>query len=62
MTPRQLIKFFGTQVEAASALGVTQPAVSHWVKRGAVPAKRQTQAADLSRGALRISRALARHQ
>lgn len=33
----QLIKHFGSQVAAAQAIGVTQPTVSMWRKRGSIP-------------------------
>jgi DNA-binding transcriptional regulator YdaS (Cro superfamily) len=36
----ELTLHFGTQVEMARALGVSRSAVSHWVRRGSIPAER----------------------
>jgi DNA-binding transcriptional regulator YdaS (Cro superfamily) len=41
MTPPDLISHFGTQQLAASAIGVTQGAVSQWVIAGSIPYLRQ---------------------
>lgn len=37
MKPSTVIKFWGSQAKAGKALGVSQQAVSHWVKLGEVP-------------------------
>lgn len=43
MTPDQVIEYYGTQRKAAEALGVTQPAISTWLRKGRVPETRQYQ-------------------
>lgn len=37
MKTSDIIKYFGTQVEAANQLGVTQPTISNWKRRGVPP-------------------------
>jgi predicted transcriptional regulator len=37
MTPKQLVKHYGSQVKAAKALGVSRAAVQKWVKAGRIP-------------------------
>jgi DNA-binding transcriptional regulator YdaS (Cro superfamily) len=58
MTPNQVIQHFGTQCAAAEAAGVSQPAVSAWLKRGEVPARRQLVLAHASSGKLTLSRGI----
>jgi crotonyl-CoA carboxylase/reductase len=42
-TVEQIIERFGSQQRVAELLGIWQTAVSGWVRRGAIPAKRQEQ-------------------
>ena len=51
----QLIKHFGSQVAAASAIGVTQPTLSNWKKRGRIPHLQQLRIEHLTKGKLRAS-------
>ena len=41
MTPRQIIDHYGTQSNAAKALGITRAIVSYWLKQNKVPPKTQ---------------------
>ena len=43
MTVEEVIGRFGSQQRVAELLGIWQTAVSGWVRRGAIPAKRQEQ-------------------
>ena len=43
MTPKQVIDYFGTQANAASALGINQASIAKWVKTGCIPSLRQLQ-------------------
>lgn len=59
-----LISHFGSQVEAARKLGVTQPSLSNWKSRGRIPLLQQLRIQHLTRGklkaepqALKVSRA-----
>jgi DNA-binding transcriptional regulator YdaS (Cro superfamily) len=36
----ELTLHFGTQVKMARELGVSRSAVSHWIRRGSIPAER----------------------
>lgn len=58
MTFDQLLKHYGTQVSIAKALGVSQPCVSNWSKRGSIPALQQMRAFMLTKGQLKIDKAL----
>ena len=58
MTFDQLLKHFGTQVKIAHALGVSQPCVSNWAKRGRIPALQQMKAFMLTDGKLKLDKAL----
>jgi len=61
MTPKQLIEHYpGGVAEAAQRLLVTRQAVSKWLKCQEIPALRQLQIRDLTRGELRPSRAALR--
>jgi DNA-binding transcriptional regulator YdaS (Cro superfamily) len=51
----QLIDHFGSQVAAADALGVTQPTLSNWKKRGRIPHLQQLRIEHVTRGKLRAS-------
>ena len=42
-TVEQIIGRFGSQQRVAELLGIWQTAVSGWVRRGAIPARRQAQ-------------------
>lgn len=37
MKPAEAIAHFKTQTAAAKSLGITQPSISNWVKRGEIP-------------------------
>ena len=37
MSPSEVVAHFGTQSAAAKAIGISQPSVAMWVKRGRVP-------------------------
>lgn len=37
----QIVKHFGSQVAAATAIGCTQPTLSNWKKRGSIPQLQQ---------------------
>lgn len=56
MTPDQVIKHFRTQAAAAAAIGVSQPAVSNWVTRGAVPLISQLRLEAATGGKLKADR------
>ena len=43
MTPKQLLKIYGSQAEIAQALGVTRQAVLRWFKENKIPALRLYQ-------------------
>ena len=43
MTPKQLLKIYGSQSEIARALGVTRQAVLRWFKEDKIPALRLYQ-------------------
>lgn len=48
-----LIKHFGSQVAAAHALGVTQPTLSNWKKRGNIPQLQQMRIELVTKGKLK---------
>ena len=48
-TVEQVIRRFGSQQRVAELLGIWQTAVSGWVRRGAIPARRQDQLLRLAR-------------
>lgn len=56
MTPQRAIKHFETQVALARAVGVTQPAVSMWLKRGGIPALQQLKLQAITNGVLKADR------
>jgi len=41
LTPKQLVRHYGSQRAAGEALGVTQQAVSGWKKKGVIPRQYQ---------------------
>lgn len=51
----QLITHFGSQVAAADALGVTQPTLSNWKKRGRIPHLQQLRIEHVTKGKLKAS-------
>lgn len=51
----QVIKYFGSQVAVADALGVQQPAVSMWRTRGHVPHLQQLRLEHITGGKLKAS-------
>ena len=50
---KQLIDHFGSQVSAAEAIGVTQPTLSNWKKRGRIPPLQQLRIEHITRGKLK---------
>ena len=48
-----LIEHFGSQVAAADALGVTQPTLSNWKKRGQIPLIQQLRIELVTKGKLK---------
>jgi|DEB0MinimDraft_10_1074344.scaffolds.fasta_scaffold134013_1 hypothetical protein len=58
MTYKQLIRHYGTQVNAAKAIGVTKGAVCQWQHTG-VPILRQYQVELLTNGKLKADKARA---
>jgi DNA-binding transcriptional regulator YdaS (Cro superfamily) len=52
----EFISFFRTQTIAASALGLKQPTVAGWIKRGGIPPLRQLQIEKVTRGKLKADR------
>lgn len=55
MDYEDVIAHFGTQIKAASKLGVTQPTMSNWKTRGRIPALQQLRIQHLTRGKLRAA-------
>jgi DNA-binding transcriptional regulator YdaS (Cro superfamily) len=53
MAPHEVISFFGTQVAASKALGISQPSIAMWVEVGIVPEVRQYQIELATNGQLR---------
>ncbi len=53
MTPEQAILHFRTQRTLAEKLGLTQPAVANWIKRGRIPDLAQLKIQKLTRGKLK---------
>lgn len=51
----QLIAHYGSQVAAADALGVTQPTLSNWKKRGRIPHLQQLRIEHVTKGKLKAS-------
>ena len=48
-TVEHIIRKFGSQQRVAELLGIWQTAVSGWVRRGAIPARRQEELLTLAR-------------
>jgi DNA-binding transcriptional regulator YdaS (Cro superfamily) len=55
MNFQDLVDFFGSQVAAAQALGVTQPTLSNWKARGRIPHLQQLRIEHATKGKLRAS-------
>jgi DNA-binding transcriptional regulator YdaS (Cro superfamily) len=53
MKTDDVVKFFGTQVKAAIALGIRQSAIANWVMRGFIPPLRQLHIEKVTRGKLK---------
>ncbi|WP_265658555.1 Cro/CI family transcriptional regulator [Francisella philomiragia] len=53
MTINQVIKYFGTKAEVAKVLKIEPSAVSHWVKKDEIPAKRQLEIQKITKGKLK---------
>ena len=49
----ELLAHFETQAEIARALGVTRSAVSHWFRRGSIPAEQAIQIEIVTGGKIR---------
>jgi len=56
MTPQAVIQHFGSITKAATALGIKPPSVSEWLTKGRVPAIRQYQIEQATKGQLRAER------
>ena len=55
MNVDQVLLFFGSQVEAARQLGVTQPTLSNWRARGRIPQLQQLRIEVLTRGKIKAT-------
>ena len=51
----QVIKHYGSQVAAADAIGVTQPTLSNWKKRGRIPQLQQLRIEHITEGKLKAA-------
>lgn len=51
----QVIDHFGSQVAAADAIGVTQPTLSNWKKRGNIPQLQQLRIQHITKGKLKAA-------
>lgn len=60
MKVSRALSFYKTQVALAEALSISQPAVSNWVKRGAIPNLQQLRLQALTDGKLRADRSITR--
>ena len=57
MSPKQVVRHFGSQTKAAKALGVTRAAVNNWLRRGRVPFPTQCTIKHFTNGALKVTNA-----
>lgn len=57
MTFAQLMKHFGTQTAVAKKLGVSQPCVANWAKRG-IPPLQQIKLNKVTDGALKVDKGI----
>jgi DNA-binding transcriptional regulator YdaS (Cro superfamily) len=55
MKIEQAIKYFGSQVALADALGVQQPAISMWKTRGKIPHLQQIRIEHATKGKLKAA-------
>lgn len=55
MNFNQVIEHFGSQVAAADAIGVTQPTLSNWKKRGSIPQLQQLRIQHITKGKLKAA-------
>lgn len=55
MTPRQLVRHFGSQLGAARALGCSQSSVNYWVQHNHIPVDKQVAIQLLTRGILKAN-------
>ena len=60
MKIEQVIKHFGSQVAAANALGVQQPTISNWKKRGSIPHIQQLRIEHITKGKLKAQPLMAK--
>lgn len=58
----QVIRHYGSQVAAADAIGVTQPTLSNWKKRGRIPSLQQIRIEHLSKGKLKAAAEILRRR
>jgi DNA-binding transcriptional regulator YdaS (Cro superfamily) len=55
MKPVDVVNMFGSQQLASDALGVSHQTVSHWVKMGTIPLRRQAKIEMLTKGELKAN-------
>jgi DNA-binding transcriptional regulator Cro len=55
VTPTQVVAHFGSQKATAAAIGLSQPSVCNWVRRGHVPVISQIRLHAITAGALPLS-------
>lgn len=55
MNLKQVIAFFGNQTNAATALSLSQPTISNWKSRNAIPLAAQLDIEVASHGALKAT-------
>ena len=53
-----VIKYFGSQIAAATALDVTQPTISNWKTRGRIPHLQQLRIEHITGGKLRADKSI----
>lgn len=56
MTPNQVIKFYGTEQDAAKQLRITRQAVNYWKRKSRIPMKTQVWIEFLADGKLKADR------
>jgi DNA-binding transcriptional regulator YdaS (Cro superfamily) len=49
----KVIKYFGSQAQAAAAIGCSQPAISNWKSRGHIPELQQLRIEHVTKGKLK---------
>ena len=55
MTPQQVIKHYGSEQAAATALQVTRQIINYWKQKGVIPEKTQALIQVKTNGALKAS-------